>query len=294
MLRIFFCLGAFLMGDMESDWQKKLPSQMNGWQRQEVKVFGPDNLFEYIDGGAELYVSYGFQNLLACKYLKQGQPDIAVDIFDMGNSYNAFGVFSHGRETNDKSIGQDSEYGGGLLTFWKGNFYVSILSFPENRDSRKTVLEMGRSIAAAIKQKGAYPPMLEFLPPGGLAAESVRYFRHYIWINSHYFISTENILLFDENTEAVLAKYRPGEGVYFVLLVSYSEEEKSGKAFTHFMKHYLPDADAGGIERIEDGKWSGAAQFGRYITAMFNAADRETITAVFKIIKDKINGRFAP
>jgi hypothetical protein len=282
------------MGDVESDWQKELPPRMNGWQRQELKVFGPDNLFEYIDGGAELYISYGFQNLLAGKYVKQGQPDIAVDIFDMGNSYNAFGVFSHGRETNDKSIGQDSEYGGGLLTFWKGNYYVSILSYPETQDSRETVLEMGRWIAAAIKQKGPYPPLLEYLPPEGLAAESVRYFRHHIWINSHYFISTENILLFDESTEAVLAKYRPGEGAYFVLLVSYSEEEKAGRAFVHFMKSYLPDADAAGVEKIEDGKWSGAARCGRYITAVFNAADREAITAVFKIIKNKINGRSVP
>lgn len=290
-LGVLFCPGVCLMAKHEIDWQSVLPREIDGWGRQErVKVFHKDNLFDYIDGGAELYLSYGFRSLIACQYRRQGRTDITVDIFHMANSYNAFGVFSHSRETLEKDVGRDSEYAGGLLTFWKGHYYVSILSYPESDDSRKIIMEVGKLIASTIKEDGAYPPILAHLPSGGLVPESVRYFRHYVWINSHYFISTENILRFGKDTEAVLAKYRQGESSYFVLMVQYGGRQESRRAFAHFMAQYLPDADAGGMKKLEDNKWTGAGQIGRYVAAVFNAADRSTVAAVLKSIHDKVSG----
>ena len=52
-------------------------------------------------------------------YQKEGQPEIIVDLFDMGTSQNAYGVFSHARETVEQNFGQGSQYTEGLLIFWK-------------------------------------------------------------------------------------------------------------------------------------------------------------------------------
>ena len=100
-----------------------LPATLEGWQRaEECEVYTPDDLHRYINGGAELYISYRFETLIAQPYVRD-DDEIRLDVFDMGSSAGAFGVFSHSREAVDDFVAPDveSEYAGGLLTFWKGH-----------------------------------------------------------------------------------------------------------------------------------------------------------------------------
>ena len=145
------------MGEGINAFSSYLPVEINGWKKTEKDViYTPKNLFKYITGGAELYISYGFKKVLTCKYKKENGPDITLDIFDMGTPSNAFGVFTHGFETTNEDMGQGSEYSDGLLTFWKGKYYVSILSFPETKELKKTILKLGRTIDGFIKKKGPW------------------------------------------------------------------------------------------------------------------------------------------
>lgn len=150
-----------------NDFAKILPDKVDRWNKVEPPgTYSPETLSNYIDGGAELYLSYNFKNSLAVKYKDAAENEIAVDIFDMGSSYDAFGVFAHTRETNTKDFGQGSEYAAGLLTFWKGRFYVSVLAYPETPASKNAVTSLGQVIAGAIKDEGPLPPILALLPPG--------------------------------------------------------------------------------------------------------------------------------
>jgi hypothetical protein len=253
----------------------QLPTEIDGWKKSAEETFyNPENLFEYIDGGAELYISYDFKQMLAQTYKKEGQTEITLDIFDMGNPANAFGVFSHSRETLDHSIAPEveSEYASGLITFWKGRYYVSIMAYPESEEKKKTVLALGKHIAALIQEKSQIPPIIAKLPPENLVKESIRYFHNYIWLNSHYFISDDNILLIDKDTEAVLARYndQQSQNSYFILLVSYPDKTKAETAYQSFMKHYLPDARQG-MKQLEDGKWTGSKREKDLVKVVLNA-----------------------
>ena len=214
--------GAFSMEKGLLDPALLLPEEVDGWKAPAHDgIYGRDNLYDYINGGAELYLSYGFKKVINRTYLRPEQPDIVVDLFDMGTSQNAYGVFSHSMETLDDSYGQGSQYSEGLLLFWKDRYYVSIMSYPETAESKKALLALGRKIETAIRGKGPLPDILTLLPQAFLIRESVRYFRHYAWLNSHYFIADSNILNINESTEAVLAKYRDGEKTFLLLLVNY-------------------------------------------------------------------------
>jgi hypothetical protein len=265
-----------------TELSKQLPAEVNGWKKSEtMTLYTPDNLFKYIDGGAELYISYSFKQLLAQKYLKGDLPEITVDVFDMGSSYDAFGVFAHSRETLDTSIGDnvESEYSDGLVTFWKGRYYVSILAYPETEEKKETVLTLGRHIAGLIAEKSEKPPLIDRLPTPHLIKDSIRYFHHYIWLNSHYFISDQNILQIDENTEAVLARYKESGDSYYVLLVSYPDEAKAGAGVGSFLKYYLPDAEKG-IKQLEDGRWTGCKTDGRLVMVALNAPTVEKLKSL--------------
>lgn len=259
----------------------QLPDHLSLWEKPSTfEIYGPENLFDYINGGAELYLSYGFKQLLSCTYTGQDQPDITIDLFDMGNSHQAFGVFSHSRETIDDSIGQGCEYGGGLLIFWKGQFYISILAYPETEVARQAILHIGREIAGTIGEKGQLPSILKLLPAEDLVRESIRYFNHYIWLNSHYFISNDNILHIDRHTEAVLAQYKKGFGKYFMLLVEYPELEKAQKAYSDFRKYYLKGSTSG-IENIQDNRWAGCQIQSKQLWLVFNAGSKKEIDDIF-------------
>ncbi|MFB0515893.1 MAG: DUF6599 family protein, partial [Candidatus Neomarinimicrobiota bacterium] len=106
-----------------------LPDTVEGWKiGRRDREYDHTNLYDYLNGGAELYLSYGFQGLINRTYTQPGQPEIFVDIFDMGNSRNAFGVFSHSRESIEAAYGQGSQYYGGSLVFWKDAYFVSLLA----------------------------------------------------------------------------------------------------------------------------------------------------------------------
>jgi hypothetical protein len=295
---IFLCLttaAEVAMAFPIEDFYSVLPSETGGWKKSTPPAaYDKTNLYDYIDGGAELYISYNFQKLLAVRYKGEDEEEIVIDIFDMGDSFNAFGVFSHGREREDGLVGQGSEYGGGLLTFWKDRYYISIMAYPETEKKKALVLELGRRLAAAIPSDGALPAVLALLPEENLIRNSIRYFHHYIWLNSHFFIASENILQIDDETQAVLAKYRTGDKTLHLLFALYPEPERAKKAGESFLHEYLPDA-RDGMAELPDGRWTGFCINGRLLSIVFHAPDKATLTSYLQVIgsgwQEKSRGR---
>ena len=115
-------------GPPQPDFAGKLPERIGEWKKPANPVIYEGNaLYEYIDGAAELYKAFDFIRAITFEYAADKEDTIKVDIFDMGGARGAFGVFAHGRETLAAEVGQGSEYGGGLLTFWKDRWFVSVL-----------------------------------------------------------------------------------------------------------------------------------------------------------------------
>ncbi len=267
-----------------------LPKSISGWKKSLTEgYYSPDNLFEYINGNAELFISYDFRNLITLTYNKDESTEITVDIFDMGNPANAYGVFSHSRENEDKFISDEieSEYGGGLLTFWKGKFYISILVYPETEGRKEIVKIISKMISNLIPGDNTKPSILSLLPAENLSPFSIRYFHHHIWLNSHFYISGENILNLGKDTEAVLAKYYPekeNKTSTIFLLINYFDTKKAEIAVKSFLKNYLTDSE-NGFSRLSDGNWAGIEQNGKMLTIILNAPDRDYAATLLKKVK---------
>jgi len=277
------------------------PPEINGWEKSEPLIkYNANNLYEYINGGAELYISYDFVQLYTLKYTKENpaynnQEDIKVDVFDMGTADNAFGVFSHSRESIDHIIDPqvESEYASGLLTFWKDHYYVSILAYPETLDKRETVMALGKSIANSIPKPGQKPAIITLLPQRNLIPESIRYFKHHIWLNSYYYISNQNILFLDKNTDALLAAYqKEGEErtiSHLVVLVAYPDETCAEKACKNFLNIYLNNAPQG-IQQGKNNHWEACRQIGKHLIILLDADSQDTIhrqlSDLISVLKD--------
>jgi len=213
------------------------------------QVFGPTNLYQYLDGGAAFYLAYDFCELAVASYpIGSGDEAIVVEIFRMGNSEDAFGVYSDGAEGEHPQVGQDASHGGGLLRFWKGHAFVRILALSEKTEILETILAAGKEIAAQIQEEGERPRLMRALPADGLVADRATYFHTVASLNHLYYLSDGNPLGLGQRTEAVFAEYQIGEDSPKLLLIRYPTEREAAAASERFGAVYLARRKTGRIE----------------------------------------------
>ena len=266
-----------------------LPQEINGWQAAaKDEIYDPQSIFDYIDGAGEVYRSYNFKQLLARRFTKEGSPDIVADLFDMETSKDAFGVFTHDLEGEDAGVGQGSTYNGGLLSFWKDRFFVSLYSEEETEDTRKALFALGEKVASSIKKEGKKPDIVSFLPSENLVERSAHYFHNHLILNYHFYVSDENILLLDQQTEAALGIYRENDEKSYILVVRYPESNKASLAHKSFMQSYMPDATELGLVQTEDLKWTAAKLHQDFIIIIFNAPSRFLAKGTIEKVEKRI------
>lgn len=257
----------------KKDLSLYLPRDIQGWKPEEKdQTYNPQTIFDYIDGAGEVYRSYNFKELMVRRFRKKNKPEVIVDFFNMASSEDAFGVFTHDLEGEDAGIGEGSTYKGGLLSFWKGHFFVSIYAEEESEEIQEVLFDLGQAIASAIKEKGKKPDLLDLLPSEYIDVKSVHFFHNHTVLNYHFFVSDENIFLLDQQTEAVLATSNKREENYRLLLIKYHEEGKASRAYKSFTQVYMPDAVEPGLVKTEDMKWTSAKALEDLLLIIFDVS----------------------
>jgi hypothetical protein len=263
-----------------------LPSNALGWKAEaKDAAYDRETIFQYIDGAGEVYRAYNFERLLSRRFVKQSQPDLVVDLFDMGSSYDAFGIFSNDLEGEEAGLGQGSTYNGGLLAFWKDRYFVSVSAERETDETKAALFSLGSSIAAAVKKEGPKPPLLALLPAEFAGVKSVRYFHSHILLNRHFFISHDDILNLARSSGAVFSKPRMKDETGILLLIEYPETKLASEAYANFVRIYMPEAGDRGIVRTEDKTWTAARLRGRLIAIVFHAPSDKAATGLLKKIE---------
>lgn len=248
------------------------PSGAGGWTgKGEAVRYRGRAIFDYIDGAGEVYLTYNFREVSVRRYERKDRAAIIAELYDMGTAQDAFGVFSWDRQDPEAGIGQGSEFGGGLLRFWKGRHFVSVYGEGEGKEQERAILEIGRGLASSIAGTGEPPRLIRSLPDEGRVEGSVRFVRSHVLLNQRCFISNENILRLGTDTEAVFARYDLGKERTFVLIVGYPTEAGARSALASFAKAYKLGADGMGEA---GGAWTGAEAEGRQVIIALRAQDR--------------------
>ncbi len=254
---------------------KAIPREILGWQAAEPDEFyDRETLYDLIDGGAELYLTYDFRQAVVRRFAKSDAPEIELGIYDMGSGPDAYGIFSAERQDQDIGVGQDSEYGGGLLRFWKGQYFVTVLAIGDEAQARPAILALGHSVANAIPQISERPSILSFLPKENLIQTKIRFFHSHQVLNRQYFLASENILNLNRHTDAVFATYQINSSKSFLLLIQYPDRASAKEAYAGFLADYLPEADGRGAAQTENGNWTIAKRMDRNLIIVFEAPEK--------------------
>jgi len=250
--------------------QNLIPIEIAGWKADAAtESYDRETIFDYMDGAGEVYRMYDYREMAVRRFVNPGQPGIVIELFDMGSSEDAYGIFSHSRDNEEIVPGQGAEYRTGMLYFWKDKYFVSIVTEKETPETKEALYEMAAVIDLKIKSKGAKPDILDCLPDQNLSASSVRFFHLYTSLNYHYYLSDQNILMLSDKTDAVLGIYQPD--ATYLTCIRYPDNDLAAKALTSFIDAYIPEAGESGVAQTENGKWVVSEPYGQYILLVFDA-----------------------
>jgi hypothetical protein len=262
-----------------------LPEEFQSYHLTERLNYTGKELYDYLNEGAELYLSYGLASMTGCKYNGENLPPITVEIYEMTSSENAYGVYTQSRNKEEYDYGQGSQRFLDFILFWKDRYFVMIKTQEVVPKSEKAIKHLAELINRLIPNWGKTPAIINDLPKENLVTAGFMYFHHYIWLNTYYFIADHNILRIDEHTDAVLAKYGDAGDRLYLLLVEYPDEEKATEACNRFGKKYAPELDPlDPFVLLEDETWFSVWKNGRKLGAIFNGNTREKTEELYKSI----------
>ena len=151
--------------------EKLLPHNpgITGWHLAgDVYHYLPENLYNYINGAADLFLSYGFLKLVGAEYTPvSGRKDYLIaDIYDMGNKLNAFGVFQSKRNPESKlfKIGTGAYGDEKYIFFYKGRFYAEIQGNQSTQHNKDALITLAKKMVGGISGDSTPPSELNYLP----------------------------------------------------------------------------------------------------------------------------------
>ncbi len=124
-----------------------------GWQKtSDTRTYAAKDLWQYIDGEAEEYLSAGVVSASTSDYKYQDGLEAAVDIFTMGNSADAAKMFGSKSEKGGRSVqmGDQGVAYNQSVTFRKGPYLVHIVGYESTPDAPQALLALAHGVEAKL------------------------------------------------------------------------------------------------------------------------------------------------
>ncbi|MCE5249159.1 hypothetical protein LLG96_02965 [bacterium] len=141
-----------------------------------VAFYNPGNLYEYIDGQAVFYLSYGFKRLEHAYYTKDTM-EYTVDVYELASRLSAFGSYRQQRDADAElfKVGCEGSAISYLTVFYKDRYYVEIIPTSSESEKADVMKELALQVAAVIPGETDIPPEVGLFPKENLVAMSERY-----------------------------------------------------------------------------------------------------------------------
>lgn len=209
-----------------------------GWKPDGAPdIYTQADLYGYMDGGAELFFEFGFQDLTVQKYLK-GQDELTLEAYRMGDAEGALGIYliRAGKETAVKGVEGRSTGDRYQFSACRGNFFFQVNNF---KGDVKRIPDMIRlmNVALATLAKD-WPEPMDLLPKEHRVPGSFLVLRGPLALQRLFTFGEGDILQMKGRAMAYAADYEdPKLGNFTLILVAYPDSTTAGAAFEYFAGH---------------------------------------------------------
>jgi hypothetical protein len=126
-----------------------------------VRTFGPDTLYEEIDGEAELVLPYGVERMTVAVLGRAARPgsEVRLELYRMASPRDAYGIWSQYRYPDQEILRippSEAIVSDTSADFFRGETFVRVRSKPGD-GSRNDVVGISSEIVALLPGSGAPP-----------------------------------------------------------------------------------------------------------------------------------------
>ena len=131
----------------------------------EVRTFVGDSLWQYIDGGAELYHTYGFVKVSTADY-RSNDAELVLDLYQFKTPEGAYGLYSALRPDDPSlvTLGVEGYVTGSSLEFVRDNIMARVMGFEESEAVGKALRALAGQMANALPGTTQQPAMFSLFP----------------------------------------------------------------------------------------------------------------------------------
>jgi len=208
----------------------------------EVRLFDRENLYDLVNGQADAFFVYGFEQVGLQDYENGKGVMLSVEVWQLGTPADAYGLFSASISGAPVALGNDGDgEPGRRLAFWQDRYYVRVRARQSLPDAE--LQGFAGAVSEALPSGGERPALVDRLPDKGLLERSVVFFHQEISIYDRLWLGGENLLGLGPETDGVLANYDDVGGVGAqLLLVQYPDAEAASAG--------LAALESGGVDGL--------------------------------------------
>lgn len=152
--------------------------EVTGWKQSgDIQTYIPPTLYEYINGAADLYLMYDFEELKVAEYLNGRKASAIVDVYRHKTPTHAFGIYSQERLPNANfiDVGAQGYIENNVFNFLTGPYYVKISSYNTGSEDREVLLAFAQKVSENLGKKGTLPSILTTFPAEGKVENSEKF-----------------------------------------------------------------------------------------------------------------------
>jgi hypothetical protein len=218
--------------------------ELEGYKKStDFPVFGPETLWDFINGAADNYLAYGFVDLHVAEY-KKGKNVIKLEIYRHSNYTMAFGVYSSERSSSFRflNLGAQGYIADGSINFFKGNYYVKIRTYSKDEKVLQSEESLALKVANMLDGSSEMPGVLSKFPETGKKQNEEAYVNESVL--GHKFLN-----------KAFKAIYEAGTDKFSVYIIENTSPEETWKTAEAYLKSAGTEApeSAGGKYMLSDG-----------------------------------------
>lgn len=197
-------------------YESGLFPRVDGWKMQEdERVYTAGDLWELINGAADIFLSYDFQDLHIAEYINSDRI-IRVELYRHSSPANTYGIYTAERMPDypQVSVGSQGYKSEGVLNFMAGNYYVKIMSAGVGAVDEQTLAKVAKMVDHQLAQPLGLPQEIKLLPEDGM-----------VYLSYHYI--AQNFLGYSFFRSAFTANYgAQGEIQLFIIHLTPEEIQK--------------------------------------------------------------------
>ena len=124
-----------------------------GWEKtSDTRTYAAKDLWQYIDGDAEQYISAGVVSTATSDYKYQGKLEAVVDVYTMSDSAGATKILDAAQTRDAKSVqlGDAGIAYAQSVTFRKGPYLVRIVAYESTPDGPQALGSLAHGVEAKL------------------------------------------------------------------------------------------------------------------------------------------------